>query len=185
MSEGNPFSPLRPSFERYNTHEAKAERWEVARLQWLMQRLALQYELKELKRQNDGKALFRDFNAQFTTFPFHLVSEALTDLPPIDTDPKSFHPLWFTSFASMPFIKKYEQRLVEWREGEDKRPLAMVFPRRGFAQGLVLHSGGFEYVPPNAGVHVYRVGGARGFLLIVQPFAGLIDHVVDTIGWTI
>lgn len=180
MNDQNPFGPLQDKFHRLSFQERSVERWEAARVEWMLKRMNELEQLREWKSRSSefGPLKFQDFNQTFSRFPFQFVAESLVGLPPIDTDKKSFHPRWFSDFTGLPFVERYADHLDAWRKSHDKRHLAMVFPRFGIQQGLVLHNGGIDYIPVEVGAHVFRTRGRRQVIVVVQTFASLIDHIV-------
>ena len=99
-------------------------------------------------------------------------------------DPRAIHPMWFKSFLSLPFVKLYEERLEELYDAKQKKPFGMVFPRKGFAQGLILHNGNWDlFVPNQSSCHIFKGSKKKSMTLLVQPYSSFIDHVRDGLGW--
>jgi len=60
----------------------------------------------------------------------------------------------------------------------------MVFPRKGFPDGLIVHNGQIEdFLPAHSGCHVYHGGPKHSLRLVVQPYRLLLDHLREACGW--
>lgn len=184
MEKNNPFSPLQARVDRFLNHDLKAQQWEAARVEWLVKRIDVLPEFRELRKEASfvDRVLFREFNDWFQTFPMQFAAEALVGDVPIDADVKYTHPHWFQAFLDLPIVRKYEKHFVTWKEGSDKRPLGVVFPRLGFQQGLIIHNGGLGFVPVRGSAHVFKTGVSDS-VVCVQPFSQLIDHIQATTAW--
>lgn len=180
----NPFDPLQSRVDRFLNHDLRAQQWESSRVEWLAKKLGIAAEIKELRRGSAfaDRVLLHEFNEWFSMFPMQFVAEALIGEKPLDADLQYAHPKWFQSFLDLPIVRLYERHFVAWQAGDDKRPLGMIFPRLGFQQGLVIHNGGFGFVPAHGSAHVFNPGrGAEWYC--VQPFSQLIDHIHATRAW--
>ena len=184
MSRINPTNPLLGNLEKFEQSDSHIRQWESSRVEWTMRRLKLERQRKEvLSAAIGGQYTFAEFN-RVVNFPMYLLAEAMTDLPCIHRDPKSRHPLWFTAFRSLPFVKLYEQRFEELPQIYQQQPIGMVFPRKGFSQGLILHNGDWDlFVPPQSSCHVLKGGKKHSMNLVVQPYTGFIDHVRQGLAW--
>lgn len=184
MEHINPTNPLLGAFEKFEQSVFAVKRWETARVDWTLRRLKLLDKRKEILRETGGLA-FADFN-RVIPFPIHLFSEAMIGMKPIHRDPKAIHPMWFKSFAMLPFVQKYGEVFDKLVNAGIDKPIGMVFPRKGFAQGLILHNGSPDhFVPPKSGCHFYRGGTKHKVNLVVQVYSNLIDHVVIEHGWSV
>jgi|TARA_R110000824_G_scaffold265278_2_gene454176 hypothetical protein len=188
MSEEHPLSPL--SLPDYDDSAVKIAKWESARVEYAVRRLKLgTHVLRELRAQEGGSALsFENFNDRFPTFPMLLSASTLPGEQPMHRHPKGIHPMWFKSFTGLPFMRFYEDELAKHQSevfgGDGSRVLGMVFPRKGFAQGLIVHNGEWQtYLPPNAGCHLYQGGKVKSMTLVVQPFMALLDHIIKGVHW--
>jgi hypothetical protein len=183
----HPLAPL--SVPDYDDSAVKIEKWESALAEYTVRRLKLgNHVLKELNSQAlGGRLSFDDFNNRFPTFPMLLAASTLPDEKPLHRHPKGIHPMWFKSFTGLPFIRFYEEELVRYKNdvfGEELRTLGMVFPRKGFAQGLIVHNGEWQtYLPKNSGCHLYQGGKIKSMTLVVQPFTALLDHISKGLQW--
>jgi len=174
----NPTNPLLGQIEKYEQSDVQIRQWESARVEWTLRRLKLDFQRKQiLSEAMDGRYTFEAFN-RVLDFPMEMCGENLKDEPPIHRDQRSIHPLWFKAFIGLPFVRCYEERFTVFAEKNPDRALGMVFPRKGFSQGLILHNGDWDlFVPPQSSCHLFKGGKKHAMNLIVQPYMGFIDHV--------
>jgi len=188
-------------------------RWLHARVRYTISRLGLGSFKRRLMRkaaelQDEAFLNFKLFDEEFPTFPVLLGCTRLSvDHPklrrkkgeeedPVDLkgviapgkqlhrDPRAFHPEWFKNFMRLPFMYWYQDLYEEWGGVDNPKPVGLVFPRKGFAQGLVVHNGGLDnFVGPNGSCHVYVGGGKKPMTLVVQPFQSMLDHVKKVQQW--
>ena len=184
MDRVNPLNPLLGKIEKFEQSDSHVRQWESGRVEWTMRRLKLEQQRKEiLFATPGGQYTFEAFN-QAVDFPMYLFAEPMAGLSPIHRDPRAIHPMWFKSFRGLPFVKLYEERFEELINTQKHRPIGMVFPRKGFSQGLVLHNGDWDlFVPPQASCHVLKGGKKHSMNLVVQPYTGFIDHVRQGLAW--
>jgi len=184
MSGINPLNPLLGKIEKFEESEAQSSKWESARVEWTMRRLKLDSQRKEMTSELgfSGDYTFEAFSRMVPTFPMDIVAEPRKGQLPLHRDQKAVHPRWFKTFRSLPFVQEYEVRFGEC--SKEGRPFGMVFPRKGFLQGLILHNGDWElFVPPQSSCHLFKGGKKRSMNLVVQPYQGFIDHVRNGISW--
>lgn len=176
MDKINPNNPLFDKLKALDYKGISSASWEHARVLHLLQVLNLKPVTNEIKQvSSDSLFTFDVFNELVSDFPVYLFAEALKSQPPIHRDDRSVHPLWFKSFKTLPFVKLYTERLKTMRV-KIKRPVGMVFPRKGFQQGMILHNGDHEkFVPLNSSCHLYKA--EDGNTMVVQPFTGFLEHV--------
>ena len=186
----HPLSPLTPSIDvpHYDDTDIRTLKWETARVEATVKRLKLHKNvLGELRKQSGGELTFEGFNDRFPNFPAVLFGTALAGMEPLHRHSGAIHPMWFKSFRNLPFISFYEDALhVAGSEGlsdtDGFRPFGLVFPRKGFRDGLILHNGDWEaFTADNSSFHLFK---GKDFTLLVQPYAAFLDHVRDGISWT-
>ena len=193
MSDLNhPLSPLVPSIDvpHYDDTDIRALKWETARVEATVKRLKLHKNVMgELRKQSGGELTFEGFNDRFPNFPVVLAGTALVGMEPLHRHSGAIHPMWFKSFRNLPFISFYEDfihttaSLASFTNSVALRPRGMVFPRKGFRDGLILHNGDWEsFTADNSSFHLFK--GKDGFTLLVQPYVAFLDHVRDGISWT-
>jgi len=170
----HPNNPLLSKFQAIDSKEVTKASWEHSRVMHIVQVMGYKNLVSDLKRVSQG-SLFTlgDFVQVCDDFPVYLFAETLKGSPPIHRDNRSVHPIWFKSFTSVPFVKVYIERSKTF---PTDRPVGMLFPRRGFQQGMIIHDGDPErFLPPGSSCHLYR--GDGGTTMIVQPFTGFLNHL--------
>lgn len=180
---GNPFHALQPR-GREELHSQLNHGWEHARVEFTMNRLGLAARRRALAQANEetegvAALTFMTFNATFSDFPMTLGCHRLGHLEkPLHLLPQAILPQWFRNFAHLPFIKPYEELYNRLGKVAHIKPVGMIFPRRGFKEGLILHNGHpDDFVPPKTSCHLYLGGGKRPMTLVVQPYIGFLDHI--------
>jgi hypothetical protein len=174
MSGGqlHPRNPLFSAMQRAVRQAEQPAFWEAARVEYVLKTLNLTAHRTQLRLDNAGGPLtFEAVNAKLG-LPIVLTADAGDGVPLHRLD-KAVHPNWFKKFGKLPFAQVYFERFAAYSLTGDTRPLALVFPRKGFAQGLCVHNGPLQqYVADGAGVHLYRspIGDVT-----VQPFRDVIS----------
>ena len=190
MSDSNhPLSPLNVNIDvpHYDDTDRQAIKWETARVTATVARLKLDPRIvHQLRHTGSTEMTFGDFNDRFPNFPVILTGSSLPGVPALHRHAGAVHPMWFKSFRNLPFIKFYEDELQRYgAEAFDAagRPLGMVFPRKGFRDGLIVHNGDWQtFSSCNSSCHLFR-GKNCSSTLLVQPYAAFLDHVRDEISW--
>jgi len=182
MNKRNPFSILNEgSIDA--VREREAQEWESRLVLFTMTRAGLGDRKRDFVREHRDRTSqpfvsFRAFNEEFSTFPVWLGGDKLQGIPPLHQYNKAVFPVWLKTFLRLPFIPAYEELHASLGKLANVKPVALVFPRKGFRQGLVVHNGDFHtFVPPQSSCHVYHGGGRKPVDLIVQPYAGFVDHI--------
>ncbi len=184
MSGTNPLNPLMGQIEKFEESDQQASKWESSRVEWTLKRLKLDIQRKQLMAEAgfDRGFTYINFARVAPSFPVDLVAEPRRGQLPIHRDTKAVHPLWFKAFRGLPFVADYEARFEEC--SKEGRPFGMVFPRKGFLQGMVLHNGDWElFVPPQSSCHLFKGGKKRTMTLIVQPYQSFIDQIRNGLKW--
>jgi hypothetical protein len=191
MSDSShPLSPLTSKLDvpHYDDTDVRAIKWETARVTYTINRLKLGAHIAgQLRSSGSSNMTFEAFNERFPSFPVILTGTSLPGVTAIHRNTSAVHPMWFKSFCNLPFVKFYEDELQRYgTETSDTggRPLGMVFPRKGFRDGLIVHNGDWQtFSPSNSSCHLFK-GKNRHSTLLVQPYAAFLDHVRDKISWT-
>lgn len=186
MDNVNPLNPLLGKIEKFQQADNQVRQWESSRVEWTLRRLKLESQRKEiLAAAIGGQYTFSEFHRVVSDFPMHLTAEPLINAKPLHRDPRAIHPMWFKSFRNLPIVKQYEERFEELYRTFQGKPFGMIFPRKGFAQGLILHNGDWDlFVPTQSSCHIFKGGKKHAMTLLVQPYSGFIDHVREGLGWT-
>ena len=196
MNQNRPTNPL--NFANFGNSEHLREELAAGRehtlVGWVLKRIKQGHKQREMLSKAEeelGRTLltFDMFNDAFPTFPIRLHFNGLCQLnPPLYKNPKSLFPCWFRDFKHLPIIHPYSAlfAMTGHINGVSK-PLGMIFPRKGFQQGMILHNGGEypRFVPTKSTCMIYH--GSHGVDLTVQPFLSFIDHIVsktdDGLAW--
>lgn len=120
-------------------------------------------------------------------FPFRITTTSLTDNISVHADDKSVHPLWFKSFRKIPFVRIFEERLEEYLENSDNsKPFGMIFPRKGFQNGMIIHTGDLDvYVGHSKCCHLYKGMDTFGINYIVQPYREFVHQLLTCGLWVV
>jgi hypothetical protein len=168
----NPLNPLLSKFQKLQASVDHGARWEAGRALYLLKELGMADKQRYLRDQDQaGNLTFSSVNSCLQ-LSMCFASYAMTGKLAIHRDTKHVHPLWFKNFEKLPFVVVYLEKYREYSctsQGEF-RPLCMVFPRKGFMQGMCIHNGAVDtYLREDSSGHVYRSGKySQDFL--VQPF---------------
>lgn len=140
-------------------------------MDYMLKSLQLTAHRQQLQLDNAGGLLsFEAANARLG-LPLVFCADAGGDIPLHRLD-KAVHPNWFKNFAKLPFAQVYFAKLSSYSFTGDTRPLVLVFPRKGFSQGLCIHNGDPQrYVTPGSGVHFFR---SQTGDFLVQPFRDVL-----------
>ena len=176
----NPAVPMHLRGEDVLTFERCA--WEHARVQFVIKSFKLQRFRKDLLSQAETlhgarHLTFRGFAEQFPSFPLRVVAENLGGQVPLHKNSKAVLPYWFKSFTGLPFMDAYREALREnTRFGW---PVGMVFPRRGFQQGLIVANIDANLIPIKVSCFMHRCKLHKEIqTFYVLPFHVLLKQVV-------
>lgn len=184
----NPFNILNPDRSGEGLKASTKRSYESARVNFVLGRVGLSGHKREFMkrvRSETGGSLysFRLFREEFPTFPMWLTCDNLTDMPaPLHKMKNAVLPLWFKNFPQLPFMPFYEKLYEELGEQMTQlKPVGMIFPRRGFEQGFVVHNGDMQdFVSVGSSCHVYLGGRKKDpRMLVVQPTMSLLDHIYN------
>ncbi len=175
--------------------------FEQERLRFLLGKLKLKYAQKDIAKDWENhcgryELRFAAFNNRFPTFPFLLGANTLRDLAlpygkarrtPFDyavhTDPYSTEPSRFKQFQWVPYVVAYKEFYELVAAKAETRKIAMVFPRKGFLHGMVIHNDDTEQYWTHGLCQVYKFPD-RGTKLFMLPFQNLIEGVYSNgHGW--
>lgn len=151
--------------------------YENARIRYMLSQLGLGRVSRDFERfvvercgEEDAFFTFPLFEEFFGPLPLLLHIDRLKDGPPLHERDDCAHPLWWKRFFKLPFVSRY----LEWREsvGAQRRPTGLIFPLKGFPQGLVVHDGSLEkFLDKRQAAHVYDADAVR---LLVQPLTDVV-----------
>lgn len=180
----NPFNELNRDNPTVVKHELRRA-YEHAKVQFMLKQLGLSKRKRQLvewiaRNDEDTRLTFTAFNEVFSSFPVWVTGTNLGDLSDaLHLHQKATLPNWFKTFTSLPFIKHYTEAYAAAGNLATEKPVGLVFPRKGFKQGLIVHNGDWQtFVPPKSSCHLYVGGGNRKqTVLLVQPFSTFLTHV--------
>jgi hypothetical protein len=133
---------------------------------------------------------FSTFNEAYSSFPVFLGSHTLRCLGgpwPKPTGPdycvhrdmSSVEPQRFKRFGGVPFVVAYQDFYnASFREAAG-RPIGLVFPRRGFMRGMIIHNDASERFWREGLSWVYKVPGTEN-RLYVQPFIFFLQAIKES-----
>jgi hypothetical protein len=124
---------------------------------------------------NDGVLRFSAFNNVYPYFPIVLGSTRLDE--PIHRCKHSIEPARYKKFTKVPFVVAYQDFFSERFVKGDLRSIGLVFPRRGFKHGLVIHNDDSETSWTQGSCWVYKTN--KGVRLYVQPYLQLLNGIKE------
>ena len=184
----NPFSQILKTKNPGDITRLEEEAWEHSRVRHAMKKLGLNKNdertvVKECEQFCGSPQLrFDVFCDHFSSFPFILTTNRLRGLPlpygkkqtpknyQVHTDQHSFEPERYKKFDWVPFVIAY--RDFKEKVGESDRSIGLVFPRRGFQQGMIIHNDYSEQYWTTDSCWVHK--DSDGEKLFVQPFDALL-----------
>ena len=123
---------------------------------------------------------FQVFNETFSTFPMVLGISRLGGKH-VHRDTNATEPARFRKFSRVPFVEAYSQFYDENYSKQDLRNLGLVFPRKGFKQGMIIHNDESEVFWTSGLCWVYK--SKKGQRLYVQPFNDLLAGIKASRLW--
>lgn len=143
-------------------------------------------QLSARRRNLDGSGylLLADFNELFPDFPIVLGADRLEGIR-LHLEPRAFLPSLFKAFDKAPFVAAYEAFWAAAASRAQGRALGLIFPRKGFRHGLIIHNGGLDEYWIRGMVMVYQGGTEqKQERLYVQSFAPLVESIREH-GWRV
>ena len=192
MAEENAFEKLTKGFSsEYRITEAHKQ-YEHRRVLATMRALGLTPYIRELSKtveaSTGGKLLaFMDFKDRFPTFPFLLGASRLCGVPIpggttpesylVHTDPFATETARFKNFERVPFVIAYRS-FCEYGGAANGRSRGLVFNRRGWAEGMIIHDDSSEQYWNGGLCWVYKEKKSTKRLYI-QPYAFLLAAIYN------
>lgn len=179
----NPLNPLLSKFQKLQQSINFDARWESGRASFLLKKLGKGDEERSFREQDPNDRLTFGALNETLALPMAFACHPMQGKLPVHRDIKHAHPAWFKKFDKLPVVVVYFELLNEYigackARGEyESRPFCMVFPRKGFPQGLCIHDGPREkYLTVGEGIHLYYSRRyAREF--VVQPFVSVVKVI--------
>lgn len=123
---------------------------------------------------------FRAFNDTYQSFPLLLGASRL-DGATLHTDPRAMLPALFKDFGSVPFVTAYELFFESSQERAGHRKMGLVFPRKGFKNGLIIYAAdGLDDIPvgERETVLTYVAGKKKErHMLIVRSYQRVLEAI--------
>lgn len=198
------------AFGRLHTQEAITEgeirdrqlKFEHERTRWMLQQFNLQKYTNSLRLAgtsiyNRNELRFAMFNNTFSTFPFLLGASILCGMPvnrggkttnlpssyAVFRDPDSTEPARFKNFGNVPFVMAYSSFYDSVASERETRKIGLVFPRKGFLHGMIIHNDESEMYWSSGLCWVYKsLTDKKDRRLYVQPFSSVVDAIRKS-GW--
>lgn len=200
------FSKLHCNDLAENRVAADLGSFERERLRWLLTRLkisrAQQNQIARTHQTATGRfeLRFSTFNEVFPTFPFVLGASKLQNLVVPHGPDKSFttpanyavhrdaystEPARFKKFHWVPFAKAFRDFYETVTSEARVRKVCLVFPRKGFREGMCIHNDDTETYWEEGLCWVYKIP-KTGNKLFIQPFNNLVDAIhANGRGWRV
>lgn len=182
----DPFAEMNASRDKEAQGADAQLNFETTLVKHMLARLKLSEYKGELykiwQQQHDERRLtFVALNFQFPTFPFLLGCSRLEGNP-VHKDRKSTEPARFKSFGSVPFVQAFHEFKEQVGQEAAWRSVGVIFPRKGFRYGMIIHDNDEESYWEQGLSWVYK--DAKGDRIYVQPFTAVLDSIYDNgRGW--
>jgi hypothetical protein len=182
----DPFGDLHKNRSREDVLATAEARWEEAVVRHTLSQFSLGSDVRRKlamrwKEERGIAALkFSVFNDTFPDFPFLLGTTRLGEKA-VHKDPKATEPSRFKVFRCVPFVEAYRDFYQQNYHPHGLRKLGLVFPRRGFKYGMIIHNDNSETYWSSGLCWVYK--SKHGDKLYVQPFSQLLKSIKDCRLW--
>jgi hypothetical protein len=160
-------------------------RYEDKRLEFVFKRSGLTAIRKELvtrqeRSTGDPFLTFSVFNDTFPTYPLRLSSSRL-DGKELHKERTAALPRWFEHFRGLPFVAPFHAFLSSIGESSDLKPTGLVFPRKGFRQGLIIYNGDLNEYRIKGGEFVFEtsLSDSRTMTYHVRPFSAVVEGIYN------
>ena len=197
----NQFDDVLNQLSQQEQLEESEAQWEHTTVNRAVSKLGIGNMRRSLIRSNKeagrGQLLkLLTFREMFHTFPIHLESSRLRDIPVPEIGkmtprkyrtelcPRYWEPARFKSFNRVPVVDLFNS-LVDSLPEEviGIRPVGLVFPRRGFKYGMIIHNDDSEQLWETGSAWVYKGTEARPARQYLQPFDQVLAAIQGS-GWT-
>jgi len=182
----DPFADLNKNRSQEQIRAANEAQWEEAVVKRTLKEFSLgpstRREMAKIWHDEHGSfALkFSVFNAMFADFPFVLGTTRL-DGKHVHQDPKATEPARFERFSQVPFVEAYREFYQDVYCEANLRKVGLVFPRKGFRYGMVIHNDDSEDYWSSGLCWVYKA--KQGDRLYIQPFSSLLEGIKKSRTW--
>lgn len=182
----DPFGDMNANRDRSAQVASQAAQFEETLVKHMLARLKLSEFKSELlgiwhSQHGEYRLKFASLNFKFPTFPFVLGSGRFEG-DPVHKDRKSTEPARFKSFASVPFVEMFREFKEQVDAEAGWRNVGLIFPRKGFRYGMIIHDNEEESYWQQGLSWVYK--DVKGDRTYVQPFTAVLDSIYDNgRGW--
>lgn len=139
-------------------------------------------ELSKLAEQQNGSPdlTFRAFHQQEPSFPLYLGASRLDGVQ-LHLESGAMIPALFKTFGAAPFVTAYDRFYEATAERAGDRPVGLIFPRKGFKNGLVIYAADDLQVIPLGEREAFftYVGGKKKdrHWMLVRSFQKVLEAV--------
>lgn len=197
----NQFDKMHRDWDRTARIDEDERKWEHAITNHLMNKLGLNKRLKSLRKLNEELGhehlLTQEaFRAMFPTFPIRFETSRLRGIEIPDVDSRTqvdyrvercgrfWEPNRFKSFNRVPVVGLYNLLLSELPEDiVSCLPVGLVFPRKGFTHGMVIHNDDSEKFWTHGSAWVFKGTKAHPKKQYMQPFIDVVKAIKEEAGW--
>ena len=159
--------------------------WEAGKVKYVLGVFKIPKQAREVadaaERQTGKPDLtFRAFEEVYPSFPIVLGASRLGGVQ-LHLDQKAMIPALFKAFGAAPFMTAYEQFYETAAKRAGSRPVGLVFPRKGFKNGLVVYAADDPQILPfceREAFFAYAGGSKKDrHWIIMRSFQKLLEAV--------
>ncbi len=184
--EDHPFAKLTSGQEYHDRMSRKAsESFEDGKVNYVLGVFKIRHHapaLRKIAERQTGKPdlTFRAFDEGHPSFPIVLGASRLGGVQ-LHLDQKAMIPALFKAFGSAPFVTEFEQFYETAVARACGRPVGLIFPRKGFRNGMVVYATDDPQVIPfsERETCLTYAGGSKKdrHWLIVRSFQKMMEAV--------
>jgi len=188
MAKEHPFGKLTSGQSYHDRMAARADAaFEEGKVNYLLKTFNYNVrkaaaQLCKLAEQTVGSPdlTFRAFHQQEPSFPLYLGASRLNGVQ-LHLEPTAMLPALFKAFGAAPFVQFYDQFYEANAERAGDRPVGLVFPRKGFKNGLVVYAADDPQIIPFCEREAFftYVGGKKKdqHWVLVRSFQKVLEAV--------
>jgi hypothetical protein len=169
----NPFSDIQAS-----VRGLRDDGFEHRKVEYTLQQLQQYRILKQLRQLTEQGHMTFDLLRSHLALPFWIGCTTLPKLGcALHMSPKAILPVWFSRFGSLPICRPFRDLHAQAAQSSPGLPVALIFPRKGLRQGLVIHNGGFNQLALSSSAMLYRDSELGE--LVVQSYATFVAQLKE------
>ena len=171
---------------KIDLNEEKEIRWEEATVKHILGRFNIRPMEKVLRTEHANRlerALLRAelFHEYFPDFPIYFGTRYMLGL---HRNNACMMPNVINNFSRTPIVKAFEDFIESTPDDRMEGCVGVVFPRRGYQRGMIIHTG-HGFWRPNVARLVYDYGKPNSKKrLVVEPFGELIKWIARHRKWS-